>query len=129
MREIKFRAWYPDRKVMTEGFDLMHLLITAHNATNREFKESIEGVEIMQFTGLHDKNGKEIFEGDIVRRNAGSWPEIGKVHYQDCSFVLDRINEKNCEWIEWPAEYFSDCEVLGNIYENPTLLSTTQKGS
>lgn len=48
---------------------------------------------------------------------------IGVVVYRDCYFTLDRKKENgHIPWVDWPIEYFQDCEVVGNIFENPSLL-------
>lgn len=76
--------------------------------------------DIMQYTGLKDKNGKEVYEGDIIQ-----WPHLKssspvEVYYNDSEFVfvgrpVDR-NEETESWLD------SKCEVIGNIYENPELI-------
>ena len=80
----------------------------------------------MQFTGLLDKNGKEIYEGDIVKlRNRNC-----KVYWADCGFAL--IREKDNQVWEWNGNLKGYCdglwggppEIIGNVYENPELLDT-----
>ena len=75
----------------------------------------------MQSTGLKDKNGKEIFEGDIVdykgRKALVSW------HGSYASFIyrfVDELQKRNAEWNPLYLAYMR-CEVIGNIYENPEL--------
>lgn len=72
------------------------------------------------FTTLHDKNGKEIYEGDIVRLEKGIVTEMAEIVFQEGCFVLE------CKHWYWSGEclreHYDECEVIGNIYENPELL-------
>ena len=83
-----------------------------------------------QYIGLKDKKECEIYEGDIIRRytHRGNI-EWGYVYWDDISFEVKRLlttEEINqFEWIGWPGEYFDDCEVIGNIYENPEILKAS----
>ena len=79
-------------------------------------------VELMENTGLKDKNGKYIYEGDIVTVN-GTWDCIIEYKQSSCAFVLKSIDSR------WSTGYFSNyddieemLEVIGNIYENKELL-------
>ena len=81
-----------------------------------------EEVEFMENTGLKDKNGKYIYEGDIVTVN-GTWDCIIKYKQSSCAFVLKSIDSR------WSTGYFSNyddieemLEVIGNVYENEELL-------
>ena len=75
-----------------------------------------EGTPVMDFTGLHDKNGKEIYEGDVVQYSYNDYETLLKspVEYHEGAFY------PVCE-IPEEARHF---EVIGNIYENPELLKT-----
>lgn len=87
-------------------------------------------VEFMENTGMKDKNGKYIYEGDIVTVN-GTWDCIIEYNQSSCAFVLKSIDSR------WSTGYFSNyedieemLEVIGNIYENKELLEidkTNQK--
>lgn len=106
-REIKFRIWDNTLKQMEAPFTL-----------NDDFdcmQGWLDGCQLMQYTGLKDKNGKEIYEGDIIRLPIG---ELGNVIYFEpyAAFVGDS------DGILTQLDLGADIEVIGNIYENPELL-------
>lgn len=79
-------------------------------------------IHLMQSTGLKDKNGKEIFEGDIVDYKGRE--AVIKWHGSYASFIyrfVDGLQERVSEWEPLFLAYLK-CEVIGNIYENPELL-------
>lgn len=116
MREIKFRAWEEASKRMLDwdyfqsiGYDAFF-----YNGKNPLVR--------MQFTGLHDKNGKEIYEGDIVKCLDGQEGFITQIVWELCGLRLkDTLLGNIVEG--WGA----DMEVIGNIYENPELLPDKDK--
>ena len=119
-REIKFRAWDEDRKVMVLDFskEITYEIIFSSDDENMfcgNFMDNGDWQEpkLMQYTGLKDKNGVEIYEGDICNR----YHLKGVVVYHNGMFILqDGFNEPLMN------ELYG-IEVIGNIYENPELLN------
>ena len=113
-REIKFRQWNPNWKRMQYNIGA-----SEGTWTGPQFV-TWDKYPIMQFTGLHDKNGNEIWEGDIVRSDEF----IGDIRFIKGSFCVWHKNLPE----DWCKEYvpcyggMNDYEVIGNIYENPSLL-------
>ena len=109
MREIKFRTWCPIDKKMVKPWTIQEAM--SYKGDNYHDEDTF-----MQYTGLKDKNGKEIYEGDVVRKH------------------LQAIDEKKwCIALEVDVHFdcYCDCtssdkhlsyEIIGNIYENPELL-------
>lgn len=111
MREIKFRAWDKENKEMVEVELLGKRVLLVKDGE----WENIENFEVMQYTGLKDKNGKEIYEGDIVNC----------FRHEGFEFVTTRLGAHGIETQLgfYPfIEVYGYAEVLGNIYENPELL-------
>lgn len=132
-REIKFRAWDKSYKIMieqptivgsTDGFVIGSRL---HDGIEFSFRnEYPRDCILMQFTGLLDKSGKEIFEGDIVVGVKGYNKETvsGEVEYQNMvarfCVVVDYKNDGGRLWYDFTQ--IQEVEVIGNIYEPPHLL-------
>jgi uncharacterized phage protein (TIGR01671 family) len=101
MRELKFRVWdNHDHRMIYIGRDL----------------QSYIGWEIMQYTGLKDKNGNEIYEGDILKVKMGS-------DWQTLPMIVQNIWDAHV-WTNESDSYMrvNDMEIIGNVYENPELL-------
>lgn len=113
MREIKFRAWDNGAKM----YQTMAPMINIHTG---EISNLPGRFILEQFTGLLDKNGKEIYEGDIVSQF------IGKSYYTGPAVVKYTITEYHCGYyirgLELGIERCETCEIIGNIHENPELL-------
>lgn len=114
MREIKFRCWDKlDNKI--EYFTFIDML---SEVTRPSIHPGSLDWELMQYTGLKDKNGKEIYECDIVKHTDC---DIGKVIFENGCFVVEeRKNKFLCYSLSDGSDPY--CEVIGNIYENPELL-------
>lgn len=122
MREIKFRAYDPNANAMHNniGIDKIGLYDFDGDAITEQ-----EALTIMQYTGLNDKNGKEIYEGDLL----GGIYEYLYVAYCDnckqfqCKVVMDDVCMACSGDVHWcEVVHGKDVEVIGNIYENPELL-------
>lgn len=106
--EIKFRLFDKDRKV-TLIFTLKKLISTTFRRSKFEFRG--------RFTGLKDKNGKEIYEGDIVEATYFGKAIIGSINYWLGCFIIENSGVSDNQIF-----VFDHLEVIGNIYENPELL-------
>ena len=135
MKELKFRAWLTKEKVMSRPFTLGETTIySKENKPLCGFQD--KDLIIMQYVGLKDRNGKEIYEGDIVRVKCiwekGKIEEyIGVIVFEDFAFgvklkkVVKLPKGYYCEEIDGQPYYllhWDEIEVIGNVYENPELL-------
>lgn len=129
MREIKFRAWNKNFKKMYKiGQITLEKGTWNYEPDNREYiGMSIPyqpSFVLMQYTGLKDKNGKEIYEGDIVYIKGET--EIldikGKVEYSETFAQYIITNTKNIMYEAEPLGDYENIEVIGNIYDNLGLL-------
>ena len=122
MREIKFRA----KEIGSEGKWIvgdLHITATKPHIHSLSNKHLIKIETIGQFTGLYDKNGKEIYECDIVRYSLDDRKDIGYIgfHARSASF---RVVAKHTDFgIGNRGElHESELEIIGNIYDDPELL-------
>lgn len=125
-RDIKFRAWSSGEMLYPIRLDEMVLEEKSWTFTG--------SIEFMQYTGLLDKNGKEIYEGDIVHyrdydtninhnRPGDDWEKSGTayIEFNEGAFKLYELEDGDIEHGALIEEW-ADCEIIGNVYQNPELL-------
>ena len=129
MREIKFRGkteemnswWTYGNLVICDNGDYQIGNCPRYGDIyyrNKVFKETVG-----QYTGLHDKNGKEIYEGDIVKSFFVDTDEAGNEIYK--YYIIEvKYDEVLCSY---KIDKFMNLEVIGNIYENKELLNETNR--
>ena len=130
-REIKFRAWDKKNKEMINDIAIYpeyDWVVQSDNDALCERERAEDGqIILMQYTGLKDKNGKEIYEGDIVKFDT-TWNEkdweniIGEVRFNEGCFVITDKNGNHYEEVR----HTDEIEIIGNIYENKELLTNKQ---
>ena len=128
MREIRFRCWDEQEIIgMSEPFDFIDSPIWINDPLG---KYPNKRGKIMQFTGLKDKNGKEIYEGDVVKYKNSIW----QVRFNSGQFnifanlenlseaIMDKPKTDNEALADELDVWWTRSKVIGNIYENPKLL-------
>jgi len=115
METIKFRAWDKDKEKMLSWKQIIHN--TSNNLFGGLFElfRRPERFKALQFTGITDKNDKNIYEGDLLKYSDVPleicWGKIG---------FIARYDRGTAEEVEF--DWWNNCEVIGNIFENPELL-------
>ncbi|MEI3390174.1 MAG: YopX family protein [Clostridia bacterium] len=147
MRDIKFRVWDKEYEKMTYFndedyeykppfvFRLDQVLKKDSNYDDYEdfeYNDVTDSVEVMQYTGLKDKNGKEIYEGDIIEfsydmfvGNFDTFVAKGKVVFKEGAFYVEIFENERTTKDEAYLLYsinLDTIEVIGNIHDNPELL-------
>lgn len=121
MRDIKFRVWNIEIGHMHNHENLEQLIadICKLDFIQGIFLPQNKSNVVMQYTGLKDKNGKEIYEGDIL-----DYGKIGKykVVFSKASFKIQMLDNLNGNLHLLEDCWFDETEAIGNIYENPELL-------
>ena len=126
MRELKFRAWYKTYNEMCEVASLwfnyggtLRVVVIIENMFNDRKVVNADDVIVEQHTGLKDKNGKEIYEGDIVSKHNSDLKGVVK-QVEDGQWAIYWDNVPDGYYVLF--KYSNLCEVVGNIHENPELL-------
>lgn len=121
MREIKFRAWDDENNIMVSESETVVYLgagwkeKASFDCASIHIEDPNNPLILMQYTGLKDKNGKEIYEGDICRC------DFGDLYNEVKGFKVVNWSDDSCGFgisIDWGLKF----EVIGNIYENKNLL-------
>lgn len=128
-REIKFRAWDKEKEMMfnpsSVNWKSGTLWVCNVNGENRlEYELINPKAELMQFTGLLDKNGEEIYEGDIVKTKYQPKAQMIWEDEEACFafLTIDDVVKDNKMY----GFHDMEVEIIGNIYENPDLLTSSQ---
>lgn len=133
MRTIKFRIWdyqkmiYPDTEHYFQNAIFWNIKMTEEKSID---KDLVTNYSLMQFTGFHDKTGKEIYDGDII----GDWVEVdGKMEqsrqvvfwHEEGQWMLDNsFHQDRSHFFSLAGELKDfEYEIIGNIHENPELLN------
>lgn len=137
MRTIKFRAWHPDEGNMYYFNCFKEITDWQADDFYRADNTDDACVDFMQFTGLHDKNGKEIYEGDIIEfsydmfiGNFDTFVAKGKIVFEEGAFYVEVFENERTTEDEAYLLYsinLDTIEVIGNIYENKELLNETNR--
>lgn len=127
----RFRAWDKEFKEMVQVDALVFdgQIIKATYKNGNVVKEDLKNYVLMQSTGLRDKNGKEIFEGDIIKvTNLSSWLEVVSFNEDKAMFVSKETKRKVEEtplYDLFNTDIF-EVEIIGNIHTNPKLAEVKQ---
>lgn len=137
MREIKFRAWDPtcdhmiysdcteedywwrigEDGISIEWYDQCIIKLTPDGPVETDGWVEISNSVIMEYTGNKDKNGKEIYEGDVVE--VEEWREKADCTGSHWKWYVYVVSYQDQQWL---PEDLDEAQIIGNIYENPELL-------
>ena len=124
MKEFKMKAWLKKEKKMVAiiGIDFNYEYIRYtedDNLFNSDYKTAeFKDIELLQFSGVKDKGGQELYEADVIKFNDGIDDIYGLISYDDEDGTY-RVSYENIT--EHLSEREGDFEIVGNIFENPDL--------
>lgn len=123
MKTIKFRGYNKKNSQWLYGFYLQnrgeHFVCPDEFATGKSWENyEVDPTSVGQFTGLFDKNGREIYEGDIIRHSPKS-DIYYIIEWHDCGLIAKQIGSSSYAGITY---WINITEVIGNIYDNPEIL-------
>jgi uncharacterized phage protein (TIGR01671 family) len=135
MRTIKFRAWLPKLEGQKAYYndkgeiEKMHYNLDSRGSVGLSYSQRDGSFDhpspiVMQYTGLHDKSGKEIYEGDIVRKEY-IVQKVDQSRVGVIKWFSENEGHDYSGWghtHQWTGESLQDTEIIGNIYENSNLL-------
>ena len=138
-RILKFRAWDTDLEMWLAltGFETEETKVSKNYGYtlggmfhDGDYVGS-DGIEVMQYTGLKDKNGSEIYEGDIVKARDVRADGLNKFYICEIVWMPTGWYAMRCKDTIWENNYLNinilETEILGNKYENPELLKEVEK--
>ena len=137
MREIKFRVWDKQNEVFIQSCKLCDIAESSNGAHSYYYgsidnKKVTVDVVLQQFTGLLDKNGREIYEGDILKvKGYDSWNDKVGFYYKSQVFYCAPLarfrhsvkNFDNVTGTDFDFNVKDDIEAIGNVFENPALIT------
>jgi uncharacterized phage protein (TIGR01671 family) len=127
MRERKFRIWYNNKMIynpeleftkLTGGDYIFRYMDDVGFCVATSYQEE-DGLFLEDFIGQEDKNGKNIFEGDILQTDEIGWRGYCVYHYDGFMLIDDKGGFSSPSW--------KKCEVIGNVHENKKLLEKKKK--
>lgn len=128
MREIKFRVWNKNKQRYSRQDEQSFLVENNDNESYNVASVSFD-YELEQFTGLHDKNGQKIYEGDIVKLHVvilSPDDKVGFIEYSPKFGYCINFGKAIARQEYWAANDKHTIEVIGNIHENKELLEKKQ---